>query len=185
MKTPLPVNIREENSRDQQEVRQINEAALGRSDEADLVDSLREEGAVLLSLVAELDSQIIGHILFTRMTIESAQGGVPTVSLAPMAVVPEHQGHQVGTRLVHSGLAELRARGEQIVLDPGHLDYYPKFGFSSAKALRLSSPFPPDAYMALELTPGALAEVDGGVRDVRLRSASDGDRTSHPLTEPA
>ena len=76
------------------------------------------------SLVAEVDRQIIGHILFSRMTVETAQA-VAAVSLAPMAVLPDHQGRQVGSQLVRRGLAELRDRGERIVIVLGHKEYYP------------------------------------------------------------
>jgi putative acetyltransferase len=156
--------IREEQPGDWQQVRKVNEAAFERSDEADLSDRLRQEGVVLLSLVAELDSQIVGHIMFSRMTVETAQGPVGAVSLAPMAVLPDRQGRQVGSQLVRRGLAELRDRGEQIVIVLGHKQYYPRFGFSPEKARRLVSPFPPEAFMALELSEGALAGVDGTVK---------------------
>jgi putative acetyltransferase len=162
---PLPpFLIRPEEPRDRDQVRKVNEAAFGRPDEADLIDSLRVEGAILLSLVAQLDLEIIGHILFSRMTIETTQGPVAAVSLAPMAVVPCHQGHQFGNHLVRHGLTALRDRGERIVIVLGHKDYYPRFGFSADKARCLGSPFPPDAFMALELSAGALDGVCGPVR---------------------
>jgi len=142
----------------------VNEAAFGRSDEADLIDRLRVEGAVLLSLVAEFDGQIIGHILFSRMTVETAQGPVAAVSLAPMAVQPDRQGRKIGSQLVGRGLAQLRDRGERIVIVLGHPHYYPRFGFSSEKARYLASPFPPEAFMALELSDGALKGIHGAVR---------------------
>ena len=156
--------VREEQPGDSQQIRKLNEAAFGRSDEADLIDGLRQGGVVLLSLVAEVDSQIIGHILFSRMTVETAQGPMAAVSLAPMAVLPDHQRRQVGSLLVRRGLAELRERGERIVIVLGHKEYYPRFGFTSEKARHLVSPFPPEAYMALELVQGALAGVEGSVR---------------------
>src|SRR5579863_3627885 len=155
--------IRDEQPRDREQVRKVNESAFGRSDEADLIDGIRDDEAILLSLVADLDGQIIGHILLSRMTVETAQGPVAAVSLAPMAVLPEHQRNRVGSRLVRRGLAELRGRGERIVIVLGHKDYYPRFGFSAEKARYLSSPFPPDAFMALELREGALAGVQGAV----------------------
>ena len=142
----------------------MNEAAFGRSDEADLIDGLGAEGAVLLSLVAETNGQIVGHILFSRMTVETAQGPVAAVSLAPMAVLPDHQGRKVGSQLVRRGLAELRDRGERIVIVLGHKHYYPRFGFSAEKARHLASPFPPEAFMALELADDALAGIQGAVR---------------------
>jgi putative acetyltransferase len=156
--------VREEQPGDRPQVRKVNEAAFGRSDEADLIDRLRQEGVVLLSLVAELDSQIIGHILFSRMTVETPQGPVAAVSLAPMAVLPDHQGRQVGSQLVRRGLAALRDRGERIVIVLGHKEYYPRFGFTPEKARHLASPFPPEAFMALELSDGALAGIQGTVK---------------------
>jgi putative acetyltransferase len=126
----LDFEIRDEQFGDQREVWQLKEAAFGRADEADLVDRSREEGVVLLSLVAELRGQIVGHILFSRLSIETAPGTLPAVSLAPMAVRPGHQRRQVGSHLVRHGLDCLRARGERIVIVLGHRDYYPRFGFA-------------------------------------------------------
>ena len=158
------VAVREEHPGDRLEVRRVNEAAFGRSDEANLIDGLRQEGAVLLSVVAELDNQIIGHILFSRMSVETAQGLIAAVALAPMAVLPEHQCRQVGSQLVRRGLGELRNRGERIVIVLGHKEYYPRFGFTPEKARHLASPFPPEALMALELSDGALAGIRGVVK---------------------
>jgi putative acetyltransferase len=156
--------IRDEQPPDREQIRRVNDTAFGRSDEADLIDRLRAERAVLLSLVAEVDSQIIGHILFSRMTLETAQGPVAAVSLAPMAVLPEHQGRKIGSQLVRRGLGELRDRGERIVIVLGHKHYYPRFGFSSEMASHLASPFPPEAFMALELSEGALEGIQATVR---------------------
>ncbi len=164
MDTESAVLIRDEQPGDREQVRKVNEAAFGRSDEADLIDRLRAEGAVLLSLVAEVDGKIVGHVLFSRMTVETAQGPVAAVSLAPMAVLPDHQGRTIGSHLVRRGLARLRDQGEYIVIVLGHKHYYPRFGFSSEKARDLGSPFPPDAFMALELSAGALEGIRGVVR---------------------
>jgi putative acetyltransferase len=164
MDTTLPLFIRDEQPCDREQVRKVNEAAFARSDEADLIDRLRVEGAVLLSLVAEIDGQIIGHILFSRMAVETAQGPVAAVSLAPMAVQSDHQGRKIGSELVGRGLAQLRDRGERIVIVLGHQHYYPRFGFSSEKARYLASPFSPEAFMALELSDGALTGIHGAVR---------------------
>jgi putative acetyltransferase len=142
----------------------VNEIAFGRCDEADLIDELRREGVVLISLVAELDSRIVGHILFSRMTVETENGSVAVVSLAPMAVLPYHQRRGVGGELVRRGIATLRDRGERIVIVLGHTEYYPRFGFRAEKARDLASPFPPEAFMALELVDGALTGVRGAVK---------------------
>ncbi|HTS51359.1 MAG TPA: N-acetyltransferase [Bryobacteraceae bacterium] len=164
MRTNATLFIRDEQPGDREQVRKVNETAFGRSDEADLIDRLLAEGAVLLSLVAEVDGQIVGHILFSRMTVETEQGPLAAVSLAPMAVLPEQQGRHVGSQLVLCGLARLRDQGERIVIVLGHPHYYPRFGFSCEKARHLASPFPPEAFMALELADGALAGVHGAVR---------------------
>jgi putative acetyltransferase len=149
---------------EQSVVRSINEAAFGRTDEADLVDRLRSESVVLVSLVAELDKCVVGHILFSRMWIESASGSILAASLAPMAVLPQHQRRGIGGQMIQQGLDFLRGRGESLVLVLGHPDYYPRFGFSCEKARPLESPFPSEAFMAMELSPGAMEGICGKVR---------------------
>lgn len=156
--------IRCEYPDDLSRVRVINQSAFGRADEADLVDQLREQGDVLLSLVAEVERRAVGHILFSRMFIDTAGGARPAVALAPMAVLPSHQRQGVGGSLIRRGLELLRDGGEQIVIVLGHPEYYERFGFSCGKARMLESPFPPEAYMALELWPDALDGVRGRVR---------------------
>lgn len=153
-----------ENSEERSVIHSINKTAFGSQDEADLVDELRTEGVVLVSLVAEIQEQIVGHILFSRMSIETPGGSVPAASLAPMAVLPEHQRRGIGGRLVRHGLNLLREQGEQIVIVVGHPNFYPRFGFSTEKSLSLESPFPQDAFMAMELRPGALEGVHGTVK---------------------
>ena len=145
-------------------IHSINEAAFGRPDEANLVDSLRSEGVILASVVAELEKRIVGHILFSRMSIETDGGSIPAAALAPMAVLPKHHRQGIGGHLIRHGLDLLKRRGEHIVIVLGHPDYYPRFGFSSGKARSLESSFPSDALMAMELSPGALAGIRGTVR---------------------
>ncbi len=153
-----------EDPRERSSVYAVNEAAFGRVDEAELVDRLRESGAVLLSLVAEVEERIVGHVLFSRMSIETADGSVPAAALAPVAVLPTRQRRRVGENLIRAGLDVLRGREERIVIVLGHPGYYPRFGFSSAAASLIESPFPPEAFMAMELVPGALRGIRGKVR---------------------
>ena len=161
------VNIRVEDSDSFEErsvIRTVNEAAFGGPDEADLVDKLRADGQALISLVAELDAGPVGHILFSRMWIRSQTGAlVSAVALAPVAVLPEHQRRGIGGRLIRYGLELLRGRGEKIAIVVGHPHYYPRFGFSTEKAQALESPFPAEAFMAIELSTGALEGVRGSV----------------------
>ena len=153
-----------EDPRERSAVYAISEAAFCRADEADLIVRLRNEGVVLLSLVAEVDQQLVGHIVFSRMSIETRNGSVPAVALAPVAVLPSHQRRGIGESLIRRGLDVLRSRDEQIVIVLGHPDYYPRFGFSSEAASLIESPFPPEAFMAIELRPGALRGIRGSVR---------------------
>ena len=161
------VIVRGEIASDHVVIHRVNEAAFGSLEEANLVDALRAEGNVLLSLVADRDGQVVGHILFSRMWIDTALGEIEAVALAPMAVLPEYQRQGIGRRLVPYGLDALQGHGERIVIVVGHPEYYPHFGFSTALTRSLESPFSPEAFMALELRPGALDGVRGRVRYAR------------------
>src|SRR5579871_5492228 len=97
---PVDLLIRAEQSRDFAAIRSINEAAFGRADEATLVENLRADGAVIISLVAECDGRLAGHILFTRMGIETDSVSIDAVALAPMAILPQYQRHGIGGQLI-------------------------------------------------------------------------------------
>jgi len=157
--------IRREIPRDIPFIHGVNEAAFDTTAEARLVDALRAAGGVTLSLVAEERGEIVGHILFSPVTIEG-RPGIDAVGLAPMAVVPPKQKQGVGSRLVREGLAELRQRGCAGVVVLGHPRYYPRFGFVPASrfGLRCEYDSPDEAFMALELVPGALAGASALVR---------------------
>jgi putative acetyltransferase len=144
--TPLPA--------DREAVRAINAEAFGRPDEADLVEALQDAGLELASLVAEAEDAPVGHILFTWLETE---GPLKAAALAPMAVRPGQQKSGVGAALIAAGLDAARQAGAHAVIVLGHPDYYPRFGFSAALAKRVDAPFSGEAFMALELVPGALA----------------------------
>lgn len=160
------LRIRPENADDPQDlapIRAVNTAAFERIDEADLVDQLRGGGHALLSLVAEHEGNIVGHIMFSRMWIDTPTGRVSAVALAPVAVLPEHQRKGIGGILIQRGLELLRGRGESIVIVLGDPHYYPRFGFSPELAKLLKSPFPAHAFMAMELRHHALDGIQGPV----------------------
>jgi putative acetyltransferase len=157
------VTIRTEIVADHSMIREVNEAAFGGAEEADLIESLRRDGVVLLSLVAAVGSRIVGHILFSRMSIDTPSGAAAAVALAPLAVLPGYQRQGIGGKLIREGLDRLRGLGERYVIVVGHPGYYPRFGFSTAPR-SLESPFPPDAFMVLQLMPGVLDRIQGRVR---------------------
>jgi putative acetyltransferase len=155
--------VRSERPEDCAAIRLVNEEAFCRPDEADLVDRLRAQGAALASFVAEAEGLIVGHILFSRMSIETTDQSVPAVALAPLAIMTKFQRQGIGTMLTAHGLDWLRTQKEQMVFVLGPPEYYPRFGFSTDKARFIESPFNPNSFMALELKPHALEGIRGRV----------------------
>jgi putative acetyltransferase len=159
----MTLTIRQETVRDRDAIFRVNRLAFDRDDEAQFVDALHDGGFVRLSLVAETVGQIIGHILFSELTIEGRDGMLSALALAPLAVVPDFQRRGVGSELVRRGLDLCREQGHRIVAVVGHPRFYPRFGFSPALARRLCSPYAGESFMALELVEGALRGVTGAV----------------------
>lgn len=148
----MTLEIRPETDEDCKAVWSLNRAAFEAEDEANLVDSLRDGGYVEVSLVAEVDGEIVGHILFSRLAVSTRVGTVDALSLAPMAVLPSHQRQGIGSKLVEAGLEACRVRAHKIVVVLGDPDFYPRFGFSAKLARPLESPFGGgEAWMAWSL----------------------------------
>jgi|SRR5262249_25378961 len=158
--------ILEETEDDYAAVRRINELAFGQPIEANLVDALRANARPYISLVAVLNEEIVGHIFFSPVSIESEQEIFTAIGLAPMAVLPEHQSQGIGTRLVYEGLKECARIGHDVVVVLGHPKYYPRFGFVPAvsKGLRSEYDVPDDTFMVAELSPNALRGRRGLVK---------------------
>jgi putative acetyltransferase len=160
----MSVVIRPEADHDQSAIRSVHQMAFEGHAEANLVDALRDDGFAEISIVAEMDGEIVGHILFSQVAIVTKAGTLDALSLAPMAVLPSHQRQGIGTRLVEAGLKACRERGHRIVVVLGHPSFYRRFGFSVEVARPLVSPFGGgEAWMALELVPGVLEGVEGWV----------------------
>lgn len=160
-------SIRAEGPEDADGVRRVNLLAFGDPIEADLVERLHQADAVTLSLVAEDGGELVGHLLCSPVEIDPEEGGgLPTVGLGPMSVVPDRQREGIGSGLVRAALHELERLGRAAVVVLGHPGYYPRFGFVPASRFGLRCEFeaPDEAFMALELRPGALAGAGGVVR---------------------
>ena len=158
--------IRPETPDDITAVHNVNELAFGCSNEADLVDALRANGAATVSLVAVEDGRIVGHVLFSPVSIEPDCSETNALGLAPMAVLPDFQNRGIGSQLVREGLKECRRIGCEVVVVLGHPEYYPRFGFvpASQKGLRSEYPVPDEVFMVMELKPGTLADQKGLVK---------------------
>lgn len=157
------MEIRPERAEDHSAIREVNRLAFGREDEGRLVEALRAGGYARVSAVAEDEGRIVGHILFSELAILARRGEIRALTLAPMAVIPDRQRQGVGSMLVREGLRACAERGYGVVIVLGHPGYYPRFGFSARLAERLTAPFSGAAFMALELSPGALEDVEGEV----------------------
>lgn len=158
--------IRREEDRDRASVYRVNEQAFARPGEARLVDALRIGAHPTISLVAEQAGQVIGHIFFSPVIIESDGSASTALGLAPLAVLPDWQRQGVGAQLVRAGLEECQRLGQNVVVVLGHPEYYPRFGFVPAArlGLRCEYPVPDEVFLVAELTPGALAGRRGLVK---------------------
>lgn len=157
------IAIRPERPDDYAAIRAVERDAFGRKDEADLVDKLRAAAAVTLSLVAEMDDHIVGHILFSPMTLNGKPA--PVVALGPVAVTPVHQNTGIGGALIRAGLERCREMGNDICILLGHPGYYPRFGFVAAAAHGLTNNLhvSGDPFMVAELVTGTLVRIHGEV----------------------
>jgi len=137
-------------------------AAFENEGEGRLVEGLLKSGDEVISLGATVDDQLVGHILFSPVTVLAGSED-PLVGLGPMAVLPAWQRKGVGTTLVEAGLERCRAAKYGGVVVLGHPAYYPRFGFRPAVewGIVCKYPAPPEAFMALELAPGGLDRASG------------------------
>jgi putative acetyltransferase len=160
------VALRPETPADAPGVRRVNEEAFGQPDEAEIVDRLRARAEGYLALVAVEGNEVVGHIAFSRVTLDPPRPELSLLGLAPMAVLPDRQGEGVGSALVREGLAACREAGADAVFVLGHPGYYPRFGFTPAAQHGIRDEYgaPPEAFLVLELRPGALEGVRGTAR---------------------
>mgnify|MGYP000875696490 CR=1 FL=1 len=161
------ISVRTEQTGDVPSIRRVIEEAFGRTQEADVVEKLRATCAELLSLVAFIDDTLVGHVLFTPAVIETRDGTIEGMGMAPVSVLPDHQRRGVGYELIRTGLARLKAKGCPFVIVLGHPEYYPRYGFERASVHSIRSQWsdvPDEAFMILVMDKAALAGVSGVAR---------------------
>ena len=154
------VEIREEHPCDIAVIRDVNKRALGQDQEGNIVDALRSNGAAWLSLVATLNGQVVGHIMYSPLSVG---GDVTGVALGPMAVLPEYQRQGIGSKLIEAGNRKLKDTGCPFVVVLGHANYYPRFGFRPAgtHGIKCEWEVPDDVFLLLVLDPQKMQGVSG------------------------
>ena len=157
--------IRPERPGDPAGVRAVNAAAFPTSAEANLVDALRARARPLVSLVAQEGGVIVGHILFSPVTLPG-RPALALMGLASMAVARARQRAGIGSALVLAGLEACRRLPADAVVVLGHPEYYPRFGFAPGVRTGLGCEYdvPAAAFMVLELRPGALRGATGTIK---------------------
>ncbi|MGQ0569035.1 MAG: GNAT family N-acetyltransferase [Armatimonadota bacterium] len=157
--------IRAEEKNDQAAVYAVNASAFETQAEANLVDALREHAQPIVSLIAEDNGTIVGHIMFSPVSLPDSPS-LRIIGLAPMAVAPEHQRKGIGSALVRDGLEQCKQLGFGAVVVLGHPEYYPRFGFLPSVRFGIGCEYevPQEAFMAVELQPGYLSGVSGKIK---------------------
>lgn len=157
--------IRREEESDRQRILEITGQAFEKDEEPELVRRIWESNDFIpeLSLVAVDNDELVGHLIFTAMTIQTECEDIPALCLGPVSVIPERQRRGIGDELIRYGLAECQRLGYHIIALFGHPEYYPRFGFRPAGERGLSVDFeaPPEAFMVYEGISGALDGVIG------------------------
>lgn len=143
------VIIRPEEDGDREAILDVITRAFGQKSEAELVQRLHKANDVVLSLVAERDGEVRGHILFSRMYVKGERDRFPALALAPMAVHAEHQGEGIGKALIDDGHLRLQRMGETLSVVLGDPDYYGRFGYTHERAAHFESDYQCDALQAL------------------------------------
>lgn len=158
--------IRQENKLDYEQVYEIVRMAFENEifsdkDEHNLVERLRKSDAFVaeLSLVAEIDEKLVGHILFTEINIDNNIA----LALAPVSVSPDYQGRGIGAKLIKRGHELASELGYRAIVLLGHESYYPRFGYVKASLYHIKAPFdvPDENFMVLDLLGNGLKDLKG------------------------
>lgn len=155
--------VRAEQPVDAAAIRAVHCAAFSSDAEARLVDLLRANDHAIVSLVAEIEGQVVGHVLFSPITVKDKPAS--GLGLAPVSVLPAFQRRGIGGQLIRAGLDVCRQRGFGFVVLIGHVEYYPRFGFQRASQFGLGNEYgADDAFQIIELIGGSIPPGGGLVR---------------------
>jgi len=165
----MTLTIRKEQPEDIDAIYNVEKLAFDRTDEADLVNRLRDKGVAWLSYVALKDNKLVGHALYSMVTVTDGDTVYTYPALAPIAVLPTHQREGVGAALMRVGLREARATGHGMMFVLGHPEYYPHFGFEPAKPLGFTSDYveddgPHEHFMVAIFDESLRGKIKGHVR---------------------
>jgi putative acetyltransferase len=159
--------IRTETNSDFDDVFQLNYQAFGnREDESRLIERIRSSEQFIpeLSIVAEIDNEIVGHVLLSKAIVRERDKEATVIVLAPIAVKPEFQKQGIGSKLIEEGIRRCKALGYGIVMLIGHPSYYPRLGFQPARkhGLELKQfEVSDEVFMVYEVEDGKLEEISG------------------------
>jgi len=168
----MNIRLRQEKSADYPQVFNLVEQAFATLEISDhteqfLVERLRTSNAFIpeLSIVAEYKNKIIGHILLTKIKIQNKESEHTSLSLAPVAVLPEFQNKGIGGKLILHAHKAARKLGFKSVILVGHKNYYPRFGYKPTINYGIKLPFdaPEQNCLAIELVENGLKGVTGNV----------------------
>lgn len=168
----MEIKLRQETEQDHKSVFQVIQKAFENEEYSDhkeqfLVERLRKSNAFIpeLSIVAEVDNKIVGHILLTKLEIENDIDTYESLALAPVSVLPEFQGKGVGSKLILHSHEVAKELGYKSIILLGHEKYYPRFGYELTNKYGIEMPFdvPAENCMVAVLAKNGLSGVRGKV----------------------
>lgn len=157
------VLIRPETPEDIDAIDHIHFAAFDQDGEAKLVHALRNDGSLVISFLAVVEDQVVGHIAYSPLTFNQPADPGTVLGLGPMAVSPAFQGQGIGKTLLLESLEACKKIGCPAVIVLGHPEFYAKGGFIPASQFGITPQYdvPDEAFMARELFPGTLKDLTG------------------------